>query len=153
MASSSFVDGAVFLFISQLWLEGRLLVQPTLGIGPILTISTIFFRYRVVFSQTVYMCIIIESFEKPCSSMQFIKALSGSTSHVRIISGAASHNKIIVSSYTNITYMYSNKLVIFSGIGLYYDDTCVLQAYSAPCVESYQNTTLHTQDIESQQRN
>ena len=80
------------------------------------------------------MCIIIESFGKPCSSMQFIKALSGSTSHVRIISGAASHNKIIVSSYTNITYMYSNKLVIFSGIGLYYDDTCILQAYSAPCV-------------------
>ena len=113
-----------------------------------------FFRYRVVFimSQTVYMCIIIESFEKPCSSMQFIKALSGSTSHVRIISGAASRNKIIISSYTNITYMYSNKLVIFSGIGLYYDDTCVLQAYSAPCVQSYQNTTLHTQDIESQQR-
>ena len=127
-------------------------MQPTLGIGPILTISTIFFRYRVVFSQTVYMCIIIESFEKPCSSMQFIKALSGSTSHVRIISGAASRNKIIISSYTNITYMYSNKLVIFSGIGLYYDDTCILQAYSAPCVQSYQNTTLHTQDIESQQR-
>ena len=59
LASSSFVDSTMVLFISQLWLQGRLLVEPTLGVWPIYDTHNNFFCNRVVFnmSQTIHVCI------------------------------------------------------------------------------------------------